>query len=170
MTPRSVDLPGAAHLELPEGARVALYAGSFNPFTRGHLSVVARAAEIFDLVITAIGVNAAKSTPSDMAERLAQVSAALDKLPEPLRSRCTAITFSGELTADFAGRIGARWLIRGARSASEFEAETAMADINRRLSGIETVIFPALPELACCSSSIVRELRSYGRDVDQFLP
>lgn len=158
--------------DLPEGARVALYAGSFNPFTLGHLSVASRAAGIFDFLVVAIGVNASKGEGSaaEAASRLAQVNDALDKLPEPLRGRCAAMTFSGELTVDLAARIGARWLVRGARGAAEFEAETAMADVNRRLSGIETVILPALPSLACCSSSIVRELRSYGRDVSEFLP
>jgi len=153
------------------GERRAVYAGSFDPFTRGHLSIARRAAAIFDRLIIAIGYNAAKApSPQALEGRRDAIVNAIGKLPEALRARCEVMVYSGELTVDFARKHGARWLVRGARTATEFESEMALADINRTISGIETVIIPALPELASCSSSVVRELRSYGHDAAEFLP
>lgn len=155
----------------PAGERRAVYAGSFDPFTLGHLSIAERAAAIFDRLIIAIGYNSAKAPlPQALESRRDAIVRVVDKLPEALRSRCEVMVYSGELTVDLASRLGARWLVRGARTATEFESEMALADINRRLAGVETVIIPALPELASCSSSVVRELRSYGRDAAEFLP
>lgn len=151
--------------------RRAVYAGSFDPFTRGHLSIAERAAAIFDRLIIAIGYNAAKApSPQALESRREAIVRAIDKLPESLRGRCEVMVYSGELTVDFARKHGARWLVRGARTGTEFESEMALADINRTISGIETVIIPALPALASCSSSVVRELWSYGRDAAEFLP
>jgi pantetheine-phosphate adenylyltransferase len=78
-------------------------------------------------------------------------------------------SYSG-LTTDFAQSIGATFLVRGVRSIMDFEAEKNIADVNRKLTGIETVLLITEPEFACVSSSIVRELMSYGRDVTEFLP
>lgn len=172
MTPRYPDTPDDTAADTAADApRIAVYAGSFDPFTRGHLSIALRAAAIFDEVVIAIGVNAAKA-PSEaaLAARLAGVERAMAAMPPELRSRCSATVYSGELTTALARRLGARWLVRGARSGSEFDAEMSLADINRRISGIETVIIPALPELASCSSSVVRELQSYGLTAEEFLP
>lgn len=153
------------------GERRAVYAGSFDPFTRGHLSIARRAAAIFDRLIIAIGYNAAKApSPQALEGRRDAIVKAIGKLPEALRGRCEVTVYSGELTVDLARRLGAAWLVRGARTGTEFESEMALADINRTISGIETVIVPALPELASCSSSVVRELRSYGHDAAEFLP
>lgn len=153
------------------GERRAVYAGSFDPFTRGHLSIARRAAAIFDRLIIAIGYNAAKApSPQALEGRRDAIVNAIGKLPEALRARCEVMVYSGELTVDFARKHGAAWLVRGARTGTEFESEMALADINRTISGIETVIIPALPELASCSSSVVRELRSYGHDAAEFLP
>lgn len=153
------------------GERRAVYAGSFDPFTRGHLSIAERAAAIFDRLIIAIGYNAAKApSPQALEGRRDAIVNAIGKLPEALRVRCEVMVYSGELTVDFARKHGAAWLVRGARTGTEFESEMALADINRTISGMETVIIPALPELASCSSSVVRELRSYGHDAAEFLP
>lgn len=146
-------------------ARVALFAGSFDPFTVGHASVVDRALPLFDRLVIAVGINAEKTSAASAADRLAAIRAVYDGDP-----RVEVITCSGELTVDLARRIGARWLLRGVRSVRDFEYERDMADLNRRLSGIETVILFSLPEHGAVSSSAVRELASYGRDVTPFLP
>lgn len=146
-------------------ARVALFAGSFDPFTVGHASVVDRALPLFDRLVIAVGINAEKTSAASAADRLAAIRAVYDGDP-----RVEVIACSGELTVDLARRIGARWLLRGVRSVRDFEYERDMADLNRRLSGIETVILFSLPEHGAVSSSAVRELASYGRDVTPFLP
>ena len=84
--------------------------------------------------------------------------------------RVEVMSYSGELTADLARRIVAGWLLRGVRSVRDFEYERDMADLNRRLSGIETVVLFSLPEHGAVSSSAVREIASYGGDVAPFLP
>lgn len=156
----------------PDGEpRIAVYAGSFDPFTLGHLSIVERAAAMFDILVVAVGCNAVKRAPGPAAgERVEAIREAVGRHLPALADRCRVETYAGELTADFARRCGARWLVRGARSGGEFEAEMRLADVNRAISGIETVIIPALPSLASCSSSVVRELRSYGHDASMFLP
>ncbi len=145
--------------------RVALFAGSFNPFTIGHASIVERGLQLFDRVVIGIGVNADKPTSGAEAAERAE---ALQKLyaDEP---RVGVMTYSG-LTVDAAATIDAKFLLRGVRSVRDFEYERDLADVNRRLSGIETVLLYALPELSAISSSVVRELKSYGKDVTPYLP
>lgn len=144
--------------------RHALFAGSFNPFTAGHASVLERALQLFDKVTVAVGVN-----PDKAVSHAGELVAAIRALYAD-DSRVDVIQYSGELTVDLAVRIGARWLVRGVRSVKDFEYERDMADVNRRLAGIETVIFTTLPEHAAISSSLLRELASYGRDISEFLP
>jgi len=144
----------------------AIFPGSFNPFTIGHKSVVDRALPLFSRIVIAIGINADKpsgtsgSTDSRVQE-LKQLYA-----HEP---RVEVRSYSG-LTTDFAHSMGATWILRGVRSVKDFEYEQSMADINRRLTGIETLLLFTLPEHAGISSSVVRELSSYGADISQFLP
>ena len=114
--------------------RIALFAGSFDPFTIGHKSIVDRALPLFGEIV--IG---------------------------------EVILWSG-LTVDAARREGAQFLLRGVRSVVDFEYERQLADINRNISGIESVLIYALPELASVSSSMVRELAGYGVDVSEYLP
>lgn len=142
--------------------RIALFPGSFRPFTAGHADIVARGLELFDKVIIAIGINPAK--PAADAEAAVEAIRAL-YAAEP---RVEVEAYSC-LTADFARSCGAAFLLRGVRSVKDFEYERDMADINRRISGIESVILFSRPELAAVSSSVVRELESYGHDVTQFL-
>lgn len=145
--------------------RVGLFAGSFDPFTIGHASVVERALPLFDRLIIAIGINAEKTTATTAADRRAAIEHlyAGDK-------RIEVVTYSGELTVDLAHRLGADWLLRGVRSVRDFEYERDLADLNRRISGLETVIIFSLPEHGAVSSSAVRELASYGHDVSPFIP
>lgn len=137
--------------------RTALYAGTFNPFTIGHLSILRRGLELFDKVVVCVGVNCAKGQARPDTEALREKLADM--------GNAEVIEWDG-LTVDAAAATGARWLLRGVRSVADFEYERNLADINRRIAGIETVILFAEPELASVSSSMVRELQRFGRDVD----
>ncbi|MDY2916587.1 MAG: pantetheine-phosphate adenylyltransferase [Muribaculaceae bacterium] len=143
----------------------AFFAGSFNPFTRGHASIVARALPLFDSIIIGIGVNAEKPDSADEGESRAEAIRAL-YAEEP---RVRVVVYD-TLTVDAARRAGATVLLRGVRSVADFEYERTMAALNRRIGDMETLLLFAEPDLECVSSSIVRELQSYGRDVSDFLP
>lgn len=143
--------------------RKAVFAGSFNPFTVGHASIVERALQIFDSIVIAVGINAEKPSPD--AEKVAE---AIRKLYNK-ENRVSVIIWSG-LTADLALREGACCLVRGVRNNADYEYERNMAEINRSLTGVDTILFPALAGQEAVSSSIVRELLKYGADVSPFLP
>lgn len=141
------------------------FSGSFNPFTRGHASIVDRALTIFDKVVIGIGINAAKADSRHCAEET------LTRIKDVYcnDSRVEVVTYSC-LTVEAAVQYKATALLRGVRSVGDYEYERSMADLNRRLSGIETVLLFAVPEMEYISSSAVRELQSYGRDVTDMLP
>lgn len=141
-----------------------LFPGSFSPFTRGHASLVERALKLFDNVVIAIGYNAAKPGSVPMEERIAAIETLYETEP-----RVRVIAYSG-LTVDACRAEGAGWMLRGVRSVTDFEYERNLADVNRMISGIDTVILFTLPELAAVSSSVVRELEANGHDVSAFLP
>ena len=142
----------------------ALFAGSFDPFTRGHQSIVDRTLAIADEVVIAIGVNSGKTPMFSLEQRTEMIRRVYAG-----NERVRVESYSG-LTTDFAQSIGATFLVRGVRSIMDFEAEKSIADVNRKLTGIETVLLITEPEFSSISSSIVRELMSYGRDVTEFLP
>ena len=142
----------------------ALFAGTFDPYTRGHHSIVTRALAMFDKVVVAIGRNAAKSTICSIDERMESIARLYADEP-----RVEVVTYEG-LTTDYAQEVGACCLLRGVRSVKDFEYERDLADVNRAISGIETVIMVSEPQYAAISSSVVRELMSYGKDVTEFLP
>lgn len=145
------------------GRRIALFPGSFNPFTRGHESLVTRALSMCDGVTIAIGINIGKKD----ADTESRVRAIRDLYAgDP---RIDVVTYS-ELTGELAKRLGCAFILRGVRNTADFEYEMNMADVNRRLFGIETVLLPALPELAWISSSTARELERFGHDVSELLP
>ena len=141
-----------------------LFPGSFDPFTLGHADIVRRALGLFDEVVIGVGYNEQKQGWMPVEERISSI----EKLyaGEP---RVRVGSYTG-LTVDFAKAIGATAIVRGVRTTSDFEYELQMADVNRRLTGIETVLLPASPELASLSSSLVRELSHFGHDVSKFLP
>lgn len=147
-------------------ARVAVFPGSFRPFTAGHASIVDRALGLFDRIYVAVGVNVAKGEAGEAAALASVETIARHYADEP---RVVALSYRG-LTVDLAREVGARFLLRGVRSVKDFEYERDMADINRKLSGLETVLLYSLPELSALSSSVVRELEGYGADVSPFLP
>ena len=146
-------------------SKIALFAGSFDPFTKGHQNIVDRALQsVADEVIIAIGVNAQKHGFQPVEERLQTIRRLYQ---DDARVRVEA--YEG-LTTDYAKQVGASFLLRGVRSVKDFEFERDMADVNRRLTGIETVLLYTAPEYSCISSSIVRELMSYQQDVTDYLP
>lgn len=144
-------------------SKTALYPGSFNPFTTGHKSIVERTLKFCDRVVIAIGHNPDKNM-EEAARNLEKIKAVFAG-----EARVEAVVYEG-LTVDVARECGADVIVRGVRGVSDYDYELKLAEVNLRLSGIETIFLPALPELAFVSSSMVRELQSYGHDVSQFLP
>lgn len=144
--------------------RIAVFPGSFDPFTIGHLSIARRAAELFDKIIIAIGINDKKQSTHSEQERITQIKKAVRGI-----ENIEVISYHG-LTVDVCKQYDAKYLLRGVRSFTDFEYEQNMADINRKIVGIETVILFTLPEHASISSSVVRELDKYGYDTTDFLP
>ena len=138
--------------------RKALFAGSFNPFTIGHKDIVERGLELFDEVVIAIGDNQDKSS-EDIDERLRVIRGVYKDEPR------VRVDVYHSLTVDYAKKIGACALLRGVRSVADFEYERQMADANRALTGIETVVLFTKPELGYISSSLVRDLKKHGADV-----
>ncbi len=128
--------------------RIALMAGTFDPFTIGHKDIVDRALSLFDRVIICVGINAAKLASDPSLAETAEARAMDIAKHYADNGRVEAIC-SDELTVDVARRMGARFLLRGVRSVRDFEYEREMADHNARLAGIETVILKARPEIAC---------------------
>ena len=147
-----------------EGKRVALFPGSFDPFTRGHESIVRRALPLFDKFVIAIGVNADKRAFMTMEQRQAWIEQVFKGEP-----RVQVVTYTG-MTVDVAREVGARFIVRGVRLIQDFENEKHLAEVNRDLTGIETILLYTLPEDSHISSSIVRELARYGQDVSTYLP
>ena len=141
-----------------------LFPGSFDPFTLGHKSIVDRVLPMADEVVIAIGVNAGKKSMFSLEERVAQIQKVYANEP-----RVKVASYEG-LTTDFAKSIGATVMVRGVRTAQDFEFERTLADVNRQLTGIETILLITEPQYSAISSSVVRELLSYGKDVKDFLP
>ena len=142
----------------------AIFPGTFDPFTIGHASIVSRALTFIDEIVIAIGINESKHTHFPLEQRKRMISDYYKENP-----RISVQTYDG-LTTDFAREAGANLIVRGIRTVRDFEYEETIADINRQLTGIETILLFTEPELTCVSSTIVRELLSFGKDVSQFLP
>lgn len=142
----------------------AIFPGTFDPFTIGHEALVRRGLTFLDEIIVAIGINDSKKSAFSTEERLAAIRKLYSGEP-----RVKAMTYSG-LTVDFAIEQNATLILRGIRSSSDFEYEKLIADVNRKVAGIETVLLITEPEYAHISSSVVRELMRFGRDVSDFLP
>lgn len=142
----------------------AICPGSFDPITLGHLDVIRRAATVFDDVIVAVGVNSTKSYLFDLAERLELVAAATADLPG-----VRVLPLTG-LLVDFAREHGATVIVKGLRFASDFDFELQMAHLNAAVGGVETVMLPATSQWATLSSTMIREIASFGGDVSAFVP
>ena len=145
--------------------KIALFPGSFDPFTRGHEAIVKQALTLFDKVVVAIGENIGKNSLLSTEERI--------KFIEQLYAndeRVEAIAYS-TLTGDVARKVGASAIIRGVRNTIDFEYERTLAQTNKRLfPEIETILLLTPADLADVSSSAVRELLAFGHDVSEMLP
>ena len=145
--------------------RTALYPGSFDPLTHGHLDVVDRAARIFDRVVMAVLENPSKRPLFSTQERVAMIRESLGERPGVEVS-----TFHG-LTIDYARQIGASVIVRGLRAVSDFESEFQMALMNRRLEpDVTTVFIPTSLRYLFLSSSLIKELAEFGGDIQEFVP
>lgn len=142
----------------------AIFPGSFDPFTIGHANLVDRARKLFDEVIIAVGYNEHKAGWLPVEERVR----ALRKYY--CHTTGVRVESYSCLTVDFAISLGAGFILRGVRSAKDYEYEADIADINGKLAGIETVILLSDPAISAISSSVVRELHHFGRDIATWLP
>ena len=144
--------------------RIAIFPGTFDPFTIGHMSLVERALNMLDEIVIAIGVNEAKSQYFSVDERVRMLEDLFRSNP-----RVKVLSYNC-LTVDLARQCHAGFILRGIRSVNDFEYEKTIADVNRKISGVETLVLFTEPEHTHISSTIVRELLRYGRSVDEFLP
>ena len=141
-----------------------IFTGSFDPYTIGHDDILRRALPLFDHIVIGIGVNERKSYMQSAEERMKTIKAIYADEPK------VEVKTYNDLTIDFARRENASYIIKGVRSVKDFEYERDQADINRQLSGIETLLLYADPRYSAVSSSMVRELIHFGQDVSHFLP
>ncbi|MCY7352934.1 MAG: pantetheine-phosphate adenylyltransferase [Cytophagaceae bacterium] len=144
--------------------RIALFPGSFDPFTKGHEDIVRRGLSLFDEIIIGIGHNARKERYFPLDTMTGYIEGTFADAP-------VRVLAYDDLTAHIAQQYGAKYLLRGLRNTTDFEYENSIAQVNRHLvEGLETVFLITSPELAPISSTIIRDLHRYGANVDEFLP
>lgn len=145
--------------------KIALFPGSFDPFTKGHEDIVKRSLMIFDEVIIAIGYNSVKSRYFEVDYMVERIKSAFNG-----NHRISVIVYN-ELTAELAKQTNARYLVRGLRNTTDFEYENSISQVNRYLNeGLETVFLITSPEFAHISSTIIREVHKYDGDITPFIP
>lgn len=144
--------------------RTGIFVGSFDPYTIGHNSIVRRALPLFDRIVIGVGFNERKKYMQTTEKRVMVITDIYKDEPK------IEVKQYNDLTVDFARRENAKFIIKGVRSVKDFEYEREQADINRQLTGIETVLFFAEAGMESISSSVVRELVHFGKDVRRFLP
>ncbi|SFP72484.1 pantetheine-phosphate adenylyltransferase [Hymenobacter arizonensis] len=146
-------------------SRIAIFPGSFDPFTNGHLDIVQRGVGLFDEVIVAIGTNSSKQRYLPVEHMQALIAEVFRDEP-----RVSVRTFKG-LTAEFAREVGAKYLLRGLRNSPDFEYEKPIAYGNQHVNpALETVFLLTSPALGAISSTIIRDIHRYGGNVDAFVP
>ena len=144
--------------------RRAVCPGSFDPVTCGHVDVIERVSPLFDEVVVAVGVNPAKNRMFEAAERIEMIQEATTGLPN-----IVVDTFSG-LLVDFCKEHGIRAIVKGLRAVSDFDYELQMAQMNLGLQGVETMFMTTNPQYSFLSSSLVKEVATYGGDVSGLVP
>ena len=142
----------------------AIYAGSFDPITRGHEDLINRSCEFVDHLVVAVAVNSSKKALFTTDERVELIRAAT------VDNRCVEVTSFEGLLVDFARKLGAKFNIRGLRAVSDFEYEMEMAQMNYRLAEVETLFMTANPLYSFLRSSLVKEIARYGGDVSGLVP
>jgi len=144
---------------------VAVFPGSFDPFTVGHESIVLRAMPLFDKIIIGIGSNINKTFLFSAKQRLEMLQELFDGNPK------VEVMYYEDLTTDFCVRVGAKYMLRGLRTSSDFEYEKTIAQVNQvMLPEVETLFMLTLPEHTAINSTVVREVMRYGGDVTKFVP
>ena len=146
--------------------KIALFPGSFDPFTKGHEDIVLRGLQMFDEIVIAIGYNSKKST------RYFTIELMIEKIETTFSAypQIKVLTYS-ELTAEFARKHHAKFLLRGLRNTTDFEYENSISQINKNLvSDLESVFLITTPQFAWISSSVIREVHKYNGDISKFLP
>jgi len=145
--------------------KIAVFPGSFDPFTIGHQSLVNRALPLFDSIIIAVGYNSQKPGYFPVKKRIEWISKLFAGNPK------VSVEMYEGLTVDFCKKNNSGFILRGLRTSSDFEFERAIAQINRSVnSDIETVFFIALPEHSHITSTLVREIHCYGGNIEKFIP
>lgn len=146
--------------------KIAVYPGSFDPFTVGHLDIAERAGELFDELVIAVVHNPNKTPMFSLVDRVELIE---QTLTEAGLSGIRVVALESGLLVDLCTDVGADVVVKGARSATDVDFEFPMAQINRELSGIETAILISAPELSHISSSLVRQLAQNGGDVRKYV-
>jgi len=150
--------------------RIALYAGSFDPVTNGHLDVVRHAARLVDRLVIAIGVHPGKAPLFSAEERLAMLEETCAPLAREANCQLACTTFSG-LVVEAARQAGATVLIRGLRDGTDFDYEMQMVGMNEAMApGIQSVFLPASPIVRPITATLVRQIAGMGGDVSSFVP
>jgi pantetheine-phosphate adenylyltransferase len=144
--------------------RIALFPGSFDPFTKGHEDIVRRGLQLFDRIVIGIGHNSGKKRYFPLEHMIEKISNTF------VNDDVKVITYN-ELTAELARKENARYLLRGLRNTTDFEYENSIAQVNRHLNRqLETVFLITSPQYAHINSTIIREVHRFGGDVNEFLP
>jgi pantetheine-phosphate adenylyltransferase len=146
-------------------SKVAIFPGSFDPFTNGHMDIVERGLHLFDEIVIALGHNANK-------KRYFDLDLMVNHIQEVFKDNDSVqVVIYNELTAEIAKKHGAKFLLRGLRNTTDFEYENTLAQVNKNIySDLDTVFLITSPKFAYVSSSVIREVHRYGGDISEYLP
>ncbi|MDP5078501.1 MAG: pantetheine-phosphate adenylyltransferase [Nonlabens sp.] len=144
--------------------KIAVFPGSFDPVTLGHVDIITRGASLFDELIIAVGTNALKTYTFTAAQRVAFLEEAFSELKN------VKVTHYTGLTVDYCKTIGAHYILRGLRNPADFQFEESIAQANKKMTGIDTAFLLTAPEYSFISSSIVRDVMKNGGDYSAFVP